>query len=137
MTLKIPLLIKPGKARPLQYFKKHAVESVTLNKPMVLEEFGLARDWDPVKDIYNPNSPTTYRDRFYSAMFAEVASAISLGEPVGGANFWAWAGPARPGYPWIGDPPHETPGWYSVYNTDTTTLEVISEYAARMAQIEK
>jgi mannan endo-1,4-beta-mannosidase len=113
------------------------VEATTLGKPLVLEEFGLARDWETLQDIYNPNSPTTYRDRFYTAMFDQVYSAISIGEPAAGANFWAWAGQARPGYAWIGDPPHETPGWYSVYNTDTSTLAIISEYAEKMARLEK
>jgi mannan endo-1,4-beta-mannosidase len=132
-----PDTYKTGIARAITYFKKHAIESATLGKPMVLEEFGLARDWNPLKDIYNPNSPTTYRDQFYTAMFEEIVSAISVGEPVSGANFWAWAGKARPGYPWIGDPPHETAGWYSVYDTDTTTLDIISSYATIMAQMEK
>ncbi len=126
-----------AESRANSYFQQHAVESVSLGKPMVLEEFGLARDWAPLKDIYNPNSPTTYRDRFYADMFTRVLTAIAMGEPVGGADFWAWAGKARPGYPWIGDPPHETAGWYSVYDSDSTTLEIISEYAARMARLNK
>ena len=124
-----------GEARAIGYFQQLAVEATTLGKPLVLEEFGLARDWEPLHDIYNPNSPTTYRDRFYIAMFEQVYSAISLGEPATGANFWAWAGQARPGYAWVGDPPHETPGWYSVYDTDTTTLAIIAEYAQKMAQL--
>lgn len=119
------------------YFRRHAVEAATLGKPMVLEEFGLARDASPLNDIYNPNSPTTNRDKFYADMFEEVASAISLGEPVSGASFWAWAGKARPGYAWVGDPPHETAGWYSVYDTDSSTLDVIAEYAAKMAERNK
>ncbi len=126
-----------AESRANTYFQQHAIESASLGKPMVLEEFGLARDWDPLKDIYNPNSPTTYRDRFYADMFTQVLTAISMGEPVAGANFWAWAGGARPGYPWIGDPPHETAGWYSVYDTDSTTTGIISDYAARMARLNK
>jgi mannan endo-1,4-beta-mannosidase len=121
----------------INYFQTHAVEAVSLDKPLVLEEFGLARDWEPLQDIYNPNSPTTYRDKFYTAMFQQVLSAISLGEPLGGANFWAWAGAARPGYPWIGDPPHETPGWYSVYDIDTSTQAIIADFANRIAQLER
>ena len=126
-----------GEKLSIQYFQTHAVEAASLEKPLVLEEFGLARDWDPLHDIYNPNSPTTYRDRFYTAMFQQVFSAIRLGEPLAGANFWAWAGAARPGYPWIGDPPHETPGWYSVYNRDSTTLAIITDFAQKMAQLGK
>jgi mannan endo-1,4-beta-mannosidase len=113
------------------------VEAVSLGKPLVLEEFGLARDWEPLHDIYNPTAPTIYRDKFYSAMFGQISSAIALGEPLAGANFWAWAGSARPGYAWIGDPPHETAGWYSVYNTDSTTLAVIREYARKMEDMSR
>ena len=29
----------------IQYFQTHAVEAVSLGKPLVVEEFGLARDW--------------------------------------------------------------------------------------------
>jgi mannan endo-1,4-beta-mannosidase len=70
-------------------------------------------------------------------MFQQVLSAIAIGEPVAGANFWAWSGSARPGYAWIGDPPHETPGWYSVYNSDTSTQAVITQFAKKMAQLIK
>jgi mannan endo-1,4-beta-mannosidase len=132
-----PLTYDTGESLSINYFQKHAVEAAALGKPLVLEEFGLARDWEPLHDIFNPNSPTTYRDRFYTTMFGQVSSAIALGEPVAGAAFWAWAGVARPGYPWIGDPPHETPGWYSVYNSDSTTLAIISEFAQKMAQLSK
>lgn len=121
----------------IEYFQRHAIEAVSLGKPLVLEEFGLARDWEPLHDIYNPGSPTTNRDAFYSAMFQQVLSAIALGEPVAGANFWAWSGTARPGYAWIGDPPHETPGWYSVYSSDSSTQAVIAEFARKMTQLDK
>ena len=132
-----PATYESGEKLSIQYFQTHAVEAVSLGKPLVLEEFGLARDWEPLHDIYSPNSPTTYRDRFYTAMFGQVASAISLGETLAGANFWAWSGTARPGYPWIGDPPHETPGWYSVYSSDNTTLSIIAEYAEKMNELSK
>jgi mannan endo-1,4-beta-mannosidase len=132
-----PATYAGAEKRSINYFQAHAVEAASLGKPLVLEEFGLARDWDPLHDIYNPNSSTLYRDRFYTAMFGQASSAIALGEPLAGAAFWAWAGSARPGYAWIGDPPHETPGWYSVYNSDSTTLAIISEFAHKMAQLSK
>ena len=113
-----------------------------LGKPLVLEEFGLARDWEPLHDIYYPNSPTTYRDLFYEAMFDEIFNSASNGGAAAGDNFWAWGGEGRPlipygslwdpGDPWIGDPPHEHQGWYSVYDVDTSTLNVISDHAADM-----
>jgi len=51
-----------------------------------------------------------------------------------GVIFWAWSGEGRPrvaggawhqGDDFLGDPPHEPQGWYGVYDTDATTLEVI------------
>ena len=112
--------------------------NINLNKPLVLEEFGLARD----NGSYDPCSTTTYRDLFYYAMFGEVYSSVVDGNAAVGANFWAWAGEGRPlvpygslwspGNPWIGDPPHENQGWYSVYDTDTSTLNIISAYCADM-----
>jgi mannan endo-1,4-beta-mannosidase len=84
-----------GKAR--DYFEQHTADAASLNKPLVLEEFGLARDWDPLHDIYDPLLPTGYRDRFYAAMYSEVMASILKGGPAAGDNFWAWAGQARPG----------------------------------------
>jgi mannan endo-1,4-beta-mannosidase len=130
-----PSTYDSGEKLAVKYFQTHAVEAVSLGKPLVLEEFGLARDYESLHDIYDPNSSTIHRDKFYTAMFGQVLAAISMGEPVSGANFWAWAGSARPGYAWIGDPPHETAGWYSVYNSDSTTLAIIREYAQKMNQM--
>ncbi len=106
-----------------------------LHKPLVLEEFGLARDWEPIHNIYDTQSATMYRDRFYTSMFAEVYDLIRKGGPIAGTNFWAWAGASRPGNDWLGDPPHETPGWYSVYDTDESTIRIISSHAMDLRQV--
>jgi mannan endo-1,4-beta-mannosidase len=37
-----------------------------------------------------------------------------------------------PGDDLIGDPPHERQGWYSIYNTDLTTHDVIKKYTNLM-----
>jgi mannan endo-1,4-beta-mannosidase len=124
-----PSTYENGEANARQYFQAHAAYAAQLGKPLVLEEFGMARDYQPPGDIYNPESPTTYRDRFYAAMFEEVLNSITSGGPAAGINFWAWGGRARPGIAWIGDPPHEPPGWYSVYDTDQSTLAIISSQA--------
>jgi mannan endo-1,4-beta-mannosidase len=113
---------------------RHAADAAELGKPLVLEEFGLARDWEPLQDIFSPHSPTTYRDRFYTAMFEAVYASRSTGGPVAGDNLWAWAGRARPADGWVGDPPHEIPGWYSVYDTDASTLAIISAHADEMGR---
>jgi mannan endo-1,4-beta-mannosidase len=123
-----------AEANARNYFLQHAADATALGKPLVLEEFGLARDWEPLHDVYDPDSSTTYRDRFYRAMFKEVYTSMSTGGPVAGANLWAWSGQARPGDRWVGDPPHEAPGWYSVYDVDASTLATIAEHVAEMWQ---
>lgn len=128
-----PSSYKSAEEKARGYFEEHASRMSSLNKPLVLEEFGLARDWEPVHDIYDPSATTGYRDLFYKAMFDEVYQSMSSGGPAAGDNFWAWAGQSRPGDAWVGDPPHETPGWYSVYDTDTSTLVIIAGHVAEMA----
>jgi len=130
-----PSTFTSAEGRAHQYFATCVTEIATLKKPLVLEEFGLARDYEPLHDIYDVGSPTTYRDRFYKAMYDQVYASMASGGPLGGDNFWAWAGIARPGDPWIGDPPHETAGWYSVYDTDQSTLAVISGHSAEVASL--
>jgi len=122
-----------AESKALNYFDWHVAAAEELGIPLVLEEFGLARDDEPPGDIYDPASPTTYRDRFYRAMYEAVYASASSGGPVAGDNFWAWGGEARPPSAWTGDPPHETPGWYSVYDTDESTLTIIAAHAAEMA----
>ncbi|KAJ2358137.1 hypothetical protein GGF43_001017 [Coemansia sp. RSA 2618] len=103
-----------------------------LGKPSVLFEFGLMRDnWGEWGGFaaFDPRAPVTHRDRFFAAVYEEVGRL--LGEGVCGAAFWAYAGAARPppiGDPratWTGDPPHEPPGWNSIYDADATTLDII------------
>jgi mannan endo-1,4-beta-mannosidase len=122
----------------LNYIKQHEVISRKLNKPLVLEEFGISRDLNN----HDPNSPTTIRDKYYEKVFDAVYKyASSDDSPVAGVNFWAWAGEGRPHVPeglwkpgddFIGDPPHEAQGWYSVYDRDSTTRDIIRAYAEKM-----
>ena len=37
----------------------------------------------------------------------------------------------------IGDPPHERQGWYSIYDTDVSTHQVIKKYSALMNELQK
>jgi mannan endo-1,4-beta-mannosidase len=110
---------------------------------MVLEEFGISRDLNS----HDPNAATTFRDRYYEKVFEEVYRLAKAENTVlAGVNFWAWAGEGRPykaegiwkeGQDFIGDPPHETQGWYSVYDRDSTTINVIRKYARMMDALQK
>jgi mannan endo-1,4-beta-mannosidase len=121
-----------------QYIDKHEAISKKINKPLVLEEFGISRDLNN----HDPNSKTTIRDQYYEKVFQAVYEKASIeNSALSGVNFWAWGGEGRPDKPeaiwkagddFIGDPPHETQGWYSVYDQDSTTISVIKEFASKI-----
>lgn len=104
-----------------------------LKKPLVLEEFGIARDGWAVGGKLNPKATLTHRDQYFSAVFTVVENSLSGGCAFQGSNFWSWGGEGRPPSLWTGDPPHEEPGWYSIYDTDTSTHAIISAHATVVA----
>lgn len=119
------------------YIDLHFAMAKQINKPMVMEEFGIERD----QGSFSPQASTVWRDKILEKMFDRVYQhAIKAGN-VGGTNFWAWAGSARTqrsDYIWqdgdefFGDPPQEPQGLNSVFDSDKTTLVVISEHAQAM-----
>lgn len=118
------------------YIRQHARIAKKLQKPLVLEEFGIARD----NGSYSIEASTYYRDLYFKEIFELLEQLKQEGYPIGGSNCWAWAGEGRPRKPkaiwkvgddFIGDPPFEHQGWYSIYNTDASTLEILKEYAIR------
>lgn len=127
---------QPALDYALNYLTNHLQQAAQLNKPVVLEEFGISRD----ANNHASGTPVTVRDKYYAALFAAVATATKTpNNALAGVNFWAWAGEGRPkvaeglwhlGDNFIGDPPHESQGWYSVYDTDNSTKEVIKKYAS-------
>lgn len=114
------------------YLTRHAELAAQLGKPLVLEEFGMARDGGAL----DAASSTRQRDRYFEGVFGHLRDLAARGLPVAGVSFWAWSGEARPesgasgpfwrvGAPFTGDPPHEEQGWYGVYDTDASTLETL------------
>ncbi|HMS39218.1 MAG TPA: hypothetical protein PKE69_03265, partial [Pyrinomonadaceae bacterium] len=106
-----------------------------LNKPLVIEEFGLPRD----AQSFDINSTTKLRDNYYSKVFAFLTRKNNLA----GANFWAFGGTARPianqpfwkkGDDLMGDPPMEEQGLNSVFDTDKTTWAIINKYAKMLGK---
>jgi mannan endo-1,4-beta-mannosidase len=129
-----------GEAKVRASVADHVRLARQLNKPLVIEEFGFARD-----EGYDPGTPTVWRDRFYALIY-ELAQAAATGYgPVAGTNFWAWAGSGRSGRAdhhysagpagYVGDPPHEPQGWYSVFDSDLGTRKLIASHARAMARV--
>ncbi len=119
------------------YLDDQMAQAKKLGKPIVLEEFGVSRDAGAFEDTADVN----FRNRFYEFVFDYTLSSIESGDPIKGCNFWAWGGEGRPnnvggmwksGDDFIGDPPHELQGWYSVYDQDSSTIELIQNKMARL-----
>jgi mannan endo-1,4-beta-mannosidase len=123
-----------AKKKALDYLAWHVRESKKLGKPFVLEEFGIMKD----KGCFDPKASNVNRDAYYATLFEQVYQYAKDSAAAAGVAFWAWGGEGRPreiqgwwkmGDDFIGDPPHEEQGWYSVYDTDTSTHTVIKKFA--------
>ena len=118
-------------AKSSQYIALHTEMATRLGKPLVIEEFGYARQGNRA----GIGIPTESKDLFYRHIFGEVERSIAEGGPIVGCNFWGWSGSGRPrqevwqaGDDYLCDPPHEPQGWYSVFDCDSSTIAVIREY---------
>lgn len=116
--------------KTLAYVEEHLRVAERLDKPLVLEEFGLPRDGHS----FDPAAPTTLRDQLYAKVYNVLTRHAASNGHVAGANFWAFGGAARPvkgqtfwkdGDDYTGDPPMEEQGLNSVFDSDATTWQVI------------
>jgi len=116
------------------YVNEHLAIAKKLDKPLVIEEFGLPRD----AQSFDIASPTSFRDRYYDKMFAFVGESARTNGHIAGANFWAFGGRARPvkgqvfwkaGDDYMGDPPMEEQGLNTVFDSDRTTWAIINKYS--------
>ncbi len=106
--------------------------SVEIGKPIFLEEFGMARNnWENEgkEYLYLSSASTSNKDGFFQTIIgAAVAKFKDPQAAYVGTCPWAYGGVYRPetqqadqfGMVWAGDPPHESPGWYDLYDTDET-----------------
>jgi mannan endo-1,4-beta-mannosidase len=113
------------------YIARHLAVAQQLNKPLVIEEFGLPRD----AQSFSINATTISRDKWYTFVFGEMIKHPGIA----GANFWAFGGTARPipgqtfwkdGDEFMGDPGGEEQGLNSVFDSDASTWAIIRKYAA-------
>jgi mannan endo-1,4-beta-mannosidase len=121
-----------------RYIDDHIEVARRLNKPLVLEEFGLPRD----NHGFSPDEPTTCRDEFFCNAFNQVLDHAARKGPLAGANIWAYSGEGRPagdhiywkpGDDYLGDPPQEEQGLNSVFGSDTT-IEIIADYNSKLKE---
>jgi mannan endo-1,4-beta-mannosidase len=123
------------------YFARQVAIARRLAKPLVIEEFGFPRDGGS----FDPGTPTTYKDKFYSLIYELALDNMKSGGPVAGTHFWAWSGEGRAQHPdhhfqpgdtnYVGDPPHEPQGWYGVFDADASTQAVIAGHAVAIKSL--
>lgn len=123
-----------------QYLRKNAAVARDAGKPIVLEEFGLARD----EGHFEGSASVRYRDQFFEHVFEH--SLLAPENPYHGMNIWSWSGyshPETPGQLWktgqtfTGDPPHERQGWYGVYQSDTSTITLLRQLSQRIRKTDQ
>lgn len=126
--------LESGLKSSLAYIDRHIDAAGRLGKPIVLSEFGLNRDGGS----YDPASGTVARDRFYRAIYDRLLQRMQAGDAIAGSNFWAWGGRGRTanpdfmwkaGDPFTGDPPQEAQGLFSLFDSDASTLGIVSDHA--------
>jgi mannan endo-1,4-beta-mannosidase len=120
------------------YIAKHIAVTAKLDKPLVVEEFGLPRDYQ----AFQVKTPTNLRDQYYTTVFNTLVEGIETKKGIAGANFWAFSGSGRPalahatwwkkGDDLLGDPPMEEQGLNSVFDTDTSTWNIIDSFIRRI-----
>ena len=122
------------------YLDWHIDAANEMDKPIVLEEFGINRDGGS----YRPDATTIYRDRFYTAIYGVLARRAAAGDAIAGSNFWAWGGTGRTsnadfmwktGDSFVGDPPQEPQGLYCVFDSDASTIAIIAAHARQMSAL--
>lgn len=119
--------------KTIEYIETNGAIAASLKKPMVIEEFGLPRDGQS----FDISASTKLRDKYFKLVFGEIGTK----RHIAGANFWAFGGTARPvkgrlfwtaGDEYMGDPPMEEQGLYSVFDSDKSTWSVISATSRKL-----
>ena len=116
-----------------EYIAMHVELAEKINKPLVVEEFGMPRD-----DMnFHKEATTECRDHYYDFVFAMVERAATEGGKLAGCNFWSWGGYAvthvedheywAKGDDYTGDPAQEQQGLNSIFVTDEASLAIIRE----------
>jgi mannan endo-1,4-beta-mannosidase len=122
-----------AKEKAKKYISEHSAVAKEMKKPLVLEEFGFPRD----HHLFSPNSTTTNRDSYYDFIFDVCVENSKESGVLQGINIWAYGGLGRSpkgqvfwqkGNDLMGDPPQEEQGLNNVFDTDTSTLNLVKRY---------
>jgi mannan endo-1,4-beta-mannosidase len=123
------------------YIRKHETLARKLNKPLVVEEFGLPRN----QQSFDIHSSTSLREQYFQDIFSEWLRSRNADDVLGGCSFWAFGGTARSvkgqvywkkGDDYMGDPPMEEQGLNTVFDSDKSTWDMIRRFA-KQKQVKK
>jgi mannan endo-1,4-beta-mannosidase len=137
---RIPETLPQTEKNATDYIAAHLSLARQLNKPLVMEEYGLDRDMGEIR----PGTPTTARDRYYGFILEMMYDSARAGAPLAGHNVWAWGGEVvaqhpdgmwRRGDRFMGDPPHEPQGRNSILTSDSSTLRILRAEAIKMQRL--
>jgi mannan endo-1,4-beta-mannosidase len=113
-----------------EYISHHIEMARKLGKPITMEEFGLDRDSTQTL----PFSSVYARDQYFKSVMKIFTDSID--SPLAGVNVWAFGGYGQPtswenvmnnAGAFLGDPFGEAQGLNSVYISDTSTLNILSD----------
>ena len=128
-------------ANTKEYIDMHIGLGHSINKPVVVEEFGMPRD----NMDFHKGSPVVCRDKYYTFVFDLILKDKEQNGPFAGCNFWSWGGFAKTnvedheywakGDDYTGDPAQEQQGLNSIFVEDTSTLNIIREANRRLGNL--
>lgn len=125
----LPTAIKNTEA----YIDEHVGVAKKLNRPIVIEEFGLPRQ----NEALLPLAPYKNRMTYYTVFFKKLSQSVKAGDPLRGINFWGFGGEGTAqdligkwniGDPYTADPPQEPQGLNTVFTADRELLWKIEVY---------
>ena len=129
--------------RTAEYIAMHTELGEQINKPVVVEEFGMPRDGLD----FHKGSPVTCRDAYYRFVFDLVRASHAEGGVLAGCNFWSWGGYAvthvedheywAKGDDYTGDPAQEQQGLNSIFVEDESTLAIIRATNEAIGNLER
>lgn len=109
------------------FLRRHLQTARKLQKPLVLEEFGLPRDGHQFAE----GTTVYHRNRYVSWALAQIGNDTGS---ISGINFWTFGGlvsfPKKGEFwkkrePFRGDPPQEEQGLNSLYESDSITWQLL------------
>lgn len=115
-----------------KYIDEHIAVAKSMNRPIVIEEFGLPRTHEGLL----PDASVESRNIFYESFFKRLEKSHKNKEALAGVNFWGFGGEGKAinqtgkwnaGDAFTADPPQEPQGLNTVFSEDKSTLKLIKD----------